>query len=324
MTLARGASNNSAMTVWGSRPPFLLDALIAEAKRRMRRRRLLIAALVLLLAGGALGAALAFSNSTTARGPVFAPAANQLPPLSNLAARARWCGDAYNASGHGGCPSPDGKWAIVVNNESRGCTMTVTRVGTGRHERIGQRRSGGCAPDLWIGHSFIVQEGVYESNGRVVSLPPPSRRVKVLAHFSSFVVSPNKRWIAGQAGSGEPFGARLVAVISLATHTCRVVAEAKSPDQNVSVDKSPWSIRPSDPTTPFQDPVVWRTIVRNGKKIRVVTGPGTGFTRNSRSLIVAKWQKSPTPPPYAIHKRLVRFDLSTLHTHCPAGLAPHS
>jgi hypothetical protein len=180
-------------------------------------------------------------------------------------------------------------------------------------------------PDLWIGHSFVVQEGIYGPGGRVISLTPPNRRVKVLARSWSFVVSPDKRWIAVQAGSGEPYGARLVAVISLATHTCRVVAEAKSPDQNVSVDKSPWSIRPELPTpTPYQDPVVWRTIVRDGEKIRVVSGPGTGFTRNSRSLIIAKWQKSPTPPPYAIHKRLVKFNLSTLHTPCPAGLAPHS
>lgn len=289
----------------------------------MRRRRLLIAGMVLLLSGSALGVAVALSSSTAAPKPLGAPAANQLPPLSNLAARAVWCGDAYNASGHGGCHSPDGKWAIVVDNEGRGCTMTMTRVGTGRHERIRQAR-GSCAPDLWIGHSFVVQRDVYGSHGRVVSLDPPSRSPKLLARFSTFVVSPNKRWIAGQAGSGEPFGARVVAVMSLASHTCRVVAEAKSPDQNVSVDKSPWSIRTEPPTSgPYKDPVFWRTVVQGGKKIRVVSGPGTGFTRNSRSLIVAKWQKSQTPPPYAIHKRLVKYNLSSLHTPCPTSLAPH-
>ena len=100
--------------------------------------------------------------------------------------------------------------------------MTVTRLGTGRHERISQARRGSCAPDLWIGQRFVVQEDIYGSHGRVVSLDPPSRSPKLLARFSSFVVSPNKRWIAGQAGSGEPFGARVVAVMSLASHTCRV------------------------------------------------------------------------------------------------------
>jgi hypothetical protein len=203
--------------------------------------------------------------------------------------------------------------------------MTVTRVGTGRHERISQPHGGSCAPDLWIGNRFVVQKDIYGSHGRVVSLSPPSRTPKLLARFWSFVVSPNKRWIAGETGSGEPYGARMVAVVSLATHTCRVVDEANSPDQNVSVDKSPWSIRTFPPTSgPYKDPVFWRTVVRGGKKIRVVSGPGTGFTRNSRSLIVAEWQKSQTPPPYAINKRLVKFDISSLHTPCPAGVAARS
>lgn len=315
------------MTAWVPRLPFSLDLLIAEAKRRARRRRLLAAVLLLLLVGGAAETVVAFSGSTAAHGsPPVAPAAarTQLPPLSGLAARAVWCGDAYNASGRGGCHSPDNTWSIIVNNNGRGCTLSVTRSGTGRqHYEVHQPGSGGCVPDLWIGHSFVVQEDIYGSHGRVVSLDPPSRSPKLLARFSSFVVSPNKRWIAGQAGSGEPFGARVVAVMSLASHTCRVVAEAKSPDQNVSVDKSPWSIRTVPPVSPYRDPVFWRKVVRGGKKISVVSGPGTGFTRNSRSLIVAKWQKSQTPPPYAIHKRLVRFNLSSLHTGCPTSIAPH-
>lgn len=313
------------MTDWVRRLPFALDPLIAEAKRRARRRRLL-GALLLVVAGSTVSATAVLTRSAPVQGSAapLTPAKAQLPPLSNLAARAMWCGDAYNASGRGGCHSPDGKWAIVVKNEGRGCTMTVIRIGTGVHERIRQPGSGGCVPDLWIGHRFIVQEGIYEPTGRVVSVDPPSRHVKILARFNSFVVSPNKSWIAGQAGSGEPYGARLVAVISLATHTCRVLTTAKSPDQNVSVDKSPWSIRPELPTpTPYQDPVVWRTIVRDGEKIRVVTGPGTGFTRNSHSLIVAKWQRSPTPPPLAIHKRLLKYNLSSLRTPCPANLVPH-
>jgi hypothetical protein len=47
------------MTVWGSRLPFSLDALIAEAKRRMRRRRLLLVVIAALLVGGVVGGALA-------------------------------------------------------------------------------------------------------------------------------------------------------------------------------------------------------------------------------------------------------------------------
>jgi hypothetical protein len=310
------------MTAWGSRLPFSLDPLIAEAKRRMRRRRLATAAVVLLLAGGIAGVVAAVTGRpSSAHEPAFTPAANNLPPLSNLAARAVWCGDAYNASGHGGCHSPDGKWAIVVENHGRGCTLTVTSLRTGRHERIARTGPGSCAPDLWIGPNFIIQRDVYGSTGRVVGLDPPSRKLTLLARFGTFVSSPNERWIVGQERSSNPFGAHMVAVISLATHSCRVVATTKGPDRYLSVDKSPWSMRPTTPGTPFNDPVSWRTVFRDGKKIRVVSGPGTGFTRNSRSVIVAKWESSSTAP-YAIHKRLVKFNLSALHTPCPTGVAP--
>ena len=312
------------MTAWGSRFPISLDPLIAEAKRRMRRRRLATAALVLLLAGGIAGAVAAVAGGpSSAHGQAFTPAASNLPPLSNLAARAVWCGDAYNASGHGGCHSPDGKWAVVVENEGRGCKLTVTSLRTGRHERITRTGLGSCAPDLWIGHDFIIQRDIYGSGGRVASLDPPSRTLTLLARFGTFVASPNERWIVGQERSRVPFGAHMVAVISLATHTCRIVATTKGPDRYLSVDKSPWSMRQGPPGTPFNDPVSWRTVVRDGKKIRVVSGPGTGFTRNSRSVIVAKWESSKTAP-YAIRKRLVKFNLSSLHTPCPAGVAPRA
>jgi hypothetical protein len=230
-----------------------------------------------------------------------------------------WCGDAYNASGHGGCHSPDGKWAVVVKNGGTGCTLAVTRISTGRVERIG--RQGSCAPDLWIGHSFVIQEDIYESKARVGSIEPPSRRVSVLARFKTFVVSPNEQWIAGEARFRSAFGTRLVAVVSLATGACHVAARSTSPNQFVGVDKSPWSIRPPLPTSPYKKIVIWRTVRLGGKRIRVVSGPGTGFTRNSESVIVAKWQKSDSPP-YAIHKRLVKLNLSSLHTRCPAGLVP--
>ena len=95
-----------------------LDPLMAEAKRRARRRRLLLAAVLVILAALALGAVDALTGNGSAP-PTLSPAATSQPPLSGLAARAVWCGDAYNASGRGGCHSPDGKWAIVVDNEGR-------------------------------------------------------------------------------------------------------------------------------------------------------------------------------------------------------------
>lgn len=320
-----GASDNSAMTAWVPRLPFSFEPLIAEAKRRARRRRLLAAVLLLLLAGGAAGIVVAFSGSTAAHGspPVApAPTRTQLPPLSGLAARAMWCGDAYNASGRGGCHSPDNKWSIIVTNQGTGCTLKVARTGTGQHYEVRQPGRGSCAPDLWVRDTFVVQEGVYGPGGRAVGLDPPSRKVNVLARFSTFVVSPNEQWIAGE-GELRPDGTpQLIAVKSLTTGTCHVVTEASSSNQDVSVYQSPWSIRPPIRTgSPYKDPVVWRTVRHGGKKIRVVSGPGTGFIRNSRSVIIAKWQPTKAAP-YATNKRLVKYSLSSLRTPCPAGLAP--
>lgn len=306
------------MTARAPRLPLSLDPLIAEAKQRARRRRFLIAAVALLVVGAA-GAAVALRGSTPPARITPAATKTPLPPLSNLAARAMWCGDAYNASGRGGCHSPDGKWSIVVRNHGKGCTLTVTRASSGRGERIAE--PGSCAPDLWVGDRFLVQVGYSSPGGHVVSVDPASRHVHVLARFEDFIVSPNKRWIAGgarYAATGEP---RLVAAISLTSGTCRVVARATSPGQSVSVWKSPWSFRPPIGTQQYQQVVFWRTVRLGGHKIRVVSGPGTGFTRNSGSVIVAKWQDTKTPP-YAIHKRLVKLDLASLHTPCPAGLVP--
>ena len=310
------------MTVRVPRLPLSLDPLIAEAKRRMRRRRLAVGVALLLLAGSVVGAGFALSGSTAAHvsAPV-SPVANAtaLPPLSGLAARRAWCGDAYNASGRGGCHSRDNKWSIVVDNEGTGCTLTVTRTATGRHQKIRQPGSGGCAPDLWLGRSFVIQEGIHGAHGRVVKLTPPSRKVKLLARFSTFVVSPNGRWIAGEADSSGGLGmSKTVAVMSLASHTCRVVIQAGS-GQAVSVDKSPWSVNRS-PGSPPQI-VFWHVVRQGGVKVSVVSGPGTGFTRNSRSVIVGEWDQSTVPPYTRTDQRLLKFNLSSLSTACPAGLA---
>ena len=316
------------MTAWGSRLPFSLDLLIAEAKRRMRRRRLLIAAMALLLLGGALGATLIVSRPASPQRSAFSPssASGQLPPLSGFATRRAFCGNRYST-----CHSPDGKWSVVYTQTTPPghpggfCTLRVTDLATGRVEEI--RDGTQCNQGIWIGHTYLVQVNALGHNGRVVSLDPPSRHITVLAHFDTYVVSPNGRWIAGESASpsqvGEP-GPALIAVLSPANHTCRVVTQPHPPTGEIAVDRSPWEFPPFPPPPKgFKDPVVWRTVVQGGRKIMVVAGPGTGFTRNNRSVIVAEWQNA-THPPRATQKRLVKFNLSSLHTPCPTSVAPHS
>lgn len=156
--------------------------------------------------------------------------------------------------------------------------------------------------------------------------------MKLLARFGSDVVSPDGRWIAGEAElpHGGPW---LVAVFSPVTHTCRIVKEQeglpaglnKAPPQGVAVSRSPWEYAPVFPPKGYKDPVVWNDEVQGGTPIQVVSGPGTGFTRDSRSIIVATWQfrTQPVKQIGPIHKRLLKFDLSSLHTPCPASIAAH-
>lgn len=154
----------------------------------------------------------------------------------------------------------------------------------------------------------------------MASLDPSSHKVRVLGRFGSVIVSPNLRWMAGEDPSYDsPSGARVIAVRSLTSGTCRVVTRATSRKERISIWKSPWGF-PAAPLHRYSRDPNWRTIRQDGRKIRVASGPGTGVTRDSRSLIIAKWRPV-NGPPYATHKRLVKYDLSSLHTPCPAGLA---
>lgn len=325
------------MTAWRSRLPFPVDPLIAEAKRRMRRRRLLVAAVVALLAAG-IGAALALSGSASPHGSVLgpSPAKAHLSPLSGLATRLAFCGNRYST-----CHSPDGRWSIVYVNRSPGpvsynyakgkvsgyapprvgCTLHVANLATGLRKQI-HLAVPACDNGIWIGPTYLVQ-APYAANpalGRVVSVDPPSRHVTALAHLVNYVVAPNGRWVAGEVGrfNGDA-GSGLIVVLSPRGHTCRVVAQTTSPNHYLSIDRSPWE-SPDIRNLAAKDPVVWHDVAQGGTRIQVVTGPGTGFTRDSRSLILAEWEYA-NHPPRTIHKRLVKLDLSPLHTPCPASVA---
>jgi hypothetical protein len=303
------------------RPPLSLDPLIAEAKRRARRRRVLGAVLVLALAAGVVGAVVALSRPPQPGGPAnVARTATRtpLPPLSGLAARAQLCFSAFNAGRWGGCHSPSRKWSVHVDHRIH-CALNVSRIGTPRRAEV--RVPGSCVPLLWVGKRFLIGEGSGPGISRVASLDPSTRRVRLLARLSYLIVSPDLRWIAGEGDSRlSSYGARVIAVMSLTSGTCRVVARSASPKEDISVWKSPWSFPVASYARYSRDPN-WRTVRRAGRKIRVASGPGTGFTRNSRSLIIAKWRPA-RKPPYETHKRLLKFDLSSLHTPCPASLAP--
>ncbi|PWU22360.1 MAG: hypothetical protein C5B48_10115 [Candidatus Rokuibacteriota bacterium] len=307
--------------------PFSLDPLIAEAKRRARRRRTLIAlAVVALAALVTVAFVLRAGAGAGARPALAAPSSgSQGVTPTGPAARRYLCGDAGNASGRGGCHSPDNRWSIIVNGGAKGdaCTLTLISTSTGRHEVIHLPGSGGCARALWVGHTFLIQEGYDNPGGRVVSLNPPDRSVKVVGRFVDSVVSPNGRWLAGDFPWRLAGWPQHVAVVSLDSGACHLVTQVRAPDRSVSVDKSPWSFRtgPLPGARPTAQ-VTWRTILQGHVKVRVASGPAVGFIRDSRGVIVGVWDMAKTKP-YLTHMHRRQFALSTLRTPCPAGLVPH-
>ena len=183
-----------------------------------------------------------------------------------------------------------------------------------------------CDHGLWLGHTYVFQDPVLGSAGRLLSIELPSRHVKVLAHFSSDVASPDGRWIAGETesppyrcGSAPPChsGRWQIVALSPASHTCRLVIQGTGLTQDIAVDRSPWERQSG--LVLSKDPVVWHNVAQGGTKIQVVTGPGTGFTRDSGSIIVATWQfrTHPIEKMGLTHKRLLKFNLSSLHTPAP-------
>lgn len=311
------------MTAWVRRLPLSLDPLIAEAKRRARRRRLLGAALVLALGAAAVAAGVSLSGPSRPSAPshvVRAATRTPLPSLSGLAARAQPCFSAFNAGRWGGCHSPNGKWSIHVDHRLH-CALNVARIHTPQRAEV--RLPGACSPLLWVGNRFLVAEGSAAGATRVSSLDPVSRKVKLLARFNGAIVSPDLRWMAGEVDSVKPYdsigAAGVIAVRSLTSGACRVVARKTSRNEVISLWKSPWSFAAAPYARYSKDPN-WRTVRRDGRKIRVASGPGTGFTRDGRSLIIAKWRPV-RKPPYVKHKRLVKYDLSSLRTPCSARLA---
>jgi hypothetical protein len=283
----------------------------------MRQRRLLVAALVLALAGGAAGASIGLVGSSSG-----SPGS----PFSGQAARKALCGSPYIL----GCHSPDGAWSIKVRNQGFGCTLSVFRLRTGHRAWAYHSHDGGCDPPIWLEPHLLVfrHNANRPPDADVISLDPATRKVALLARFTSYVVSPDERWVAGEAGLRSNGTPRLIAVLSLESHACRVVTRAHGPNQDIRVDQSPWPVGANPALTEtnivrrlnYPSSVSWRTVLIGHVKVRVASGPGAGFTRDSSGVIVSE---SRLTSEGETGKRLLRFGLSSLHAPCPADLVPH-
>ena len=299
------------------RRPFSLDPLIAEAKRRMRRRRgLLAVAAVVVLGGGAAGATLAFGGGQSGLVP-RASAATYPGPAVRLAT----CSDVQNGPG---CRSPDRKWSVLMsssNNNGVDCHVLLRHAGTKTAEPV-YSSPRGCGWPAWVKpHQLLFGAGELGRPYRVLSFDPVTRRARLIANLLGFIVSPNERWIAGEL---RPKGAPpLVAAVSLRNHECRVVTEARGSNENLLVASGGGAGNLGPPTaSPFRQGVDWTRGRNRHGRLSVASGPGVGFTRDSKSLIVAVSHWSDKTGAY--YRKLVQIPVATSHRPCPAVVRARS
>jgi hypothetical protein len=305
------------------RRPFSLHPLIAEAKRRMRRRRaLFVVAAAIVLGGGAAGADLVFSGSQAGFVPQASAATYPGP-----AVRLSTCSDVQNGPG---CRSPDRRWAIRMRTNTYGsdCHVTLRRAGTKSARPVYDSTRGGCGDAVWVRpHLLLFGQGGPDGAGvtgggpyRVLGLDAATGKVQPVANLIAFAVSANERWIAGEM---RPKGAApLVALVSVRSHECRVVIRARGSNESVVVAPGGAAGTLSAGFSPFEQHVDWwRGPNRNGG-VSVAHGPGVGFTRDSKGVIVAVNHWSSRTGAY--HRKLVQLPLSGPHMPCPAVVTARS
>jgi hypothetical protein len=285
------------------RPPLTLDPLIAEAKRRMRRRRaLLFAVALIVVGGGAAGATLPFGSQPSV--VPRASAASYPGPAVRLASCDALIGP--------GCRSPQHRWAVTMSSSGSNCKVFLRHAGTRSARRVFASSHGSCGTAVWASPQLLLFE--YGPH-RVLGLDAATGKVRPVANLLGFVVSANEHWLAGEL---RPKGAPpLVAAISLRNRNCHVAIRAHGPNENFLVASGGGAGRLAPPTiSPFAQDVTWiRGRNRHGR-ISVASGPGVGFTRDSKSLIVAvnRWSDSTG----AYHRKLVQIPLSASQGSCPA------
>jgi hypothetical protein len=175
----------------------------------------------------------------------------------------------------GMCRSPDGAWRATAN-PGKGCEIEVTRTSAGRPIRRSTSHDSSCSELIWAAPHlllFLTDSAFYTWN-------PATRLPGVTspAAFTEFVVSPNRRWFAGDGVTGAPVAPQTkVYVFSADGSTCVMVPLGRRQTDEVA-----------------------------------------GFTRDSKSLIVdsSAWNGTSSPPAGVGGTGLRQFRLSSLHTEC--------
>ena len=156
----------------------------------------------------------------------------------------------------GTCRSPDGAWQVTLKNGVGGwaCALYLTRVKTGRRVRMYGSHDDGCSYLTWAKPNDLL---LFETNSTFHTLNPATRKVIEPAVFYEFVVSPNRRWVAGDAVGGPQEPQITVYALTATNSKCVIVPRgAHRTDEIVGftrdskaliVNTGPWSAASSNP-----------------------------------------------------------------------------
>ncbi len=122
--------------------------------------------------------------------------------------------------------SPDRKWQLIYSRQNGYGRLDLIDRRTGRRYRMYRSNDSCCDQITWVAPHTLI----FVDDYKVKTLDPDRRRVRQIAGFSNFVISPNGRWVAGYADTGG-HRPQSVDVVPLAGGAC--LAVPKRPDQDV-------------------------------------------------------------------------------------------
>lgn len=126
--------------------------------------------------------------------------------------------------------SPDGKRAASVRHVFVTQTgsigyLDVGKSGAGKKRTVYSSSDSCCTEVAWVSPSLVA----FDDDYRVKTVEPSSGRVRRIASFSNFSVSPDGRWVAGWKFSGG-HGPETIGVVSITGADCRAVPRPKNAD----------------------------------------------------------------------------------------------
>jgi hypothetical protein len=127
-----------------------------------------------------------------------------------------------------GATSPDGKWRAEFAKRNGCGNVIVTNLGSHRRLRVYHSANGCCTEIAWLPPHYLV----FDDDHQVQLVDAATRQQATIAQFSSFVISPDGRWVAGYASSGG-HGPKTVGVVPSTGGTCRTVPRTKTQDDIV-------------------------------------------------------------------------------------------